>query len=60
VKCPGLASVKSGGSVVQALQKWFRGMSFAFGWQLLRILLLDDHILDWNVLLRSYMYVGSA
>jgi hypothetical protein len=54
VKCPGLVSVKSGGSVVQALHKWFRGMSFAFGWQLLRVL-LDDHILKWNVLLRSYM-----
>jgi hypothetical protein len=46
--------------MVQALWKWFRGMSFAFRWQLLRVLLLDDHILDWNVLLRSYMYVGSA
>jgi hypothetical protein len=46
VKCPGLASAKSGGSVVRALRKWFRGMSFAFGWQLLKVLLLDDHVLD--------------
>jgi hypothetical protein len=34
--------------------------SFSFGWQLLRALLLDDHVLDWNVLFRSYMYVGSV
>jgi hypothetical protein len=60
MKCPGLASVKSRGFMVRALQKWFKGMSFAFGWQLLRVLLLDDHVLDWNVLLQSYMYVGSA
>jgi hypothetical protein len=60
VKCLGLASAKSGGSVVRALRKWFRGMSFVFGWQLLRVFLLDDHVLDGNVLLRSYVYVGGA
>jgi len=60
VKCPGLASAKIGGSMVWALQKWFRDLSFAFGWQLLRVLLLNDHVLYWNVLLRSYMYVGGA
>jgi len=60
MKCPGLASAKSGGSVVRALQKWFRSLSFAFGWQLLRVLLLDDHVLYWNFLLRSYMYASGA
>jgi hypothetical protein len=45
--------------MVRALWKWFRGMSFVFGWQLLRVL-LNDHVLDGNVLLPSYMYVGGA
>jgi hypothetical protein len=45
--------------MVRALQKWFRDLSFAFEWQLLRVL-LDDHVLYWNFLLRSYMYVGGA
>jgi hypothetical protein len=42
----GFASAKSGGSMVQALRQWLRGLSFIFGWQLLRVLLLDDHVLD--------------
>jgi hypothetical protein len=32
--------------MVQELRKWFRVMFFAFGWQLLRVLLLDNHVLD--------------
>jgi hypothetical protein len=51
VKCLGLASAKSEGSVVRALRKWFRYLSFTFGWQFLRVLLLDDHVLYLNFLL---------
>ena len=45
---------------VRALRKWFRDLSFAFRWQLLRVLLLDNHVLYWNFLLRSYMYASGA
>jgi hypothetical protein len=37
--------------MVRALWRWLRGLSFIFGWQLLRVLLLDDHVLDWIFLL---------
>jgi hypothetical protein len=36
--------------MVRALRRWLRGLSFIFGWQLLRVL-LDDHVLDWIFLL---------
>jgi hypothetical protein len=46
--------------VVRALRQWLRGLSFVFRWQLLRVLFLDDYVLDWSFLLQSYMYGGDA
>jgi hypothetical protein len=46
--------------VVQALRQLLTSLPFVFGWQLLRVLLLDGHVLDWSFLLQFYMYVGNA